>query len=297
MSFGIRDALLQPNIAPQLLTDLKTIIERRNQQYAKEPGCPQVQIVESIRELRMAAELLAATFVRSCDRAWICWLPRRTLGQIAAGDFTKADRKLARIINYLIATSMIRGGVVVVETAEQPAGGGRTMRGVVVRQLPPRVKRTEPLLRRYLLGGFLALRSYGVRRALAADRASQDLDRATEDVTAAHGIPDGCVRGGGIAVRPEYRGLRVSSRLASLFQELADRNGLWSVLQSSSPECNDERVFHRWGYRLIGHHHYGVSPHNGVGSYILNIMARCPRLTGDEGARALPEDPYRKTIA
>jgi hypothetical protein len=71
--------------------------------------------------------------------------------------------------------------------------------------------------------------------------------------------------------------MRVASRLCAPVHELADRHGLYAVLQSSSPESNDARVFNRMGYEKFGEHRYGVSNRNSVGPYVINLMVRRPR--------------------
>jgi GNAT superfamily N-acetyltransferase len=266
-----------------LFRELNAIIAARNLALLRQPGKPQVEIATTTRQLWAVAELFATTFVRCYDRSWVAWLPPRELHQIAAGDFAGADHKLTRIIHYLMSTALMSGGIIAIETAADETSGERLVRGAVLRKLPPAIKKTESVLRRYLLGGFLALQSYGVRRAVAAARAARELDEATEVLMAQHGIPDRCVRGGMLAVRPQYQGLGVSSRLCAPFHELADCNGLWIAIQSSRPEYNDDRAFRSWGFERIGRHHYGPSPCNGVGPYALNVLARKPEIMEKNG--------------
>jgi GNAT superfamily N-acetyltransferase len=280
-SVARRNESLRLNVSDELLQEFNGIVDEMNRDFHRHPGTPRLEIATTAKQLRATAVLLAATFARSRDRSWIAWLPRRQLDQIKCGDFTGSERKLARIIGYLLSSALISGGIIVLETADGENVGQRVMRGAVLRKLPPATRDKESLLRRYLLGAGLALQSYGIRRALAADRAARELDQAMELSIARHRIPDRCVRGGMLAVFPPYQGLGVSSRLCAPFHELADRNGLWSVIQSSSPEHNDDRVFRRWGFDPIGQHHYGPSPCNGVGPYALNILARKPNAHGN----------------
>lgn len=272
------DRPIRLNISHDLDRDFSDILSELNCDFDRQPGRPRVEIATTASALNAAAALLATTFASSRDRSWIAWLPPREIAQIMSGDFAAAARKLAPIIGYLLSAALTDGGIVAYETADDEGSGTRIMRGAALRKLPSATPEKESMLRRYLVGAGLAVRSYGVRRALAADRAARALEQATEAMIVQHGIPDRCVRGGMIAVLPSYRGLGVSSRMSAPFHELADRNGLWSVLQSSSPEYNDDRVFYKWGFSLIGRHRYGPSSCNGIGPYELNILARRPKV-------------------
>jgi GNAT superfamily N-acetyltransferase len=275
---------LRLNVSDELRQEFNNIICELNREFRRYPGRPRVEIATTAKDLRATAFLLAATFARSRDRSWIAWLPRRQLDQIKSGEFSSSERKLARIIGYLLGTALICGGVIVFETASDENVGQRVMRGAILRKLPPATPRKESVLRRYLFGASLAVQSYGIRRALAADRAARELDQTMETLITRNCIPDRCVRGGMLAVLPPYQGLGVSSRLCAPFHELADRNGLWSVIQSSNPENNDDRVFRGWGFHPIGQHRYGPSPCNGVGPYALNILARKPNAHAKPGS-------------
>src|SRR3979411_2739875 len=169
-----------PNVNEGLLRELNTIIAGRNLALLRQPGKPQVEIAATAGQLTTNALLFATAFVRCYDRSWVAWLPPRELEQIVAANFAGADRKLTRIIQYLLSIALISGGIIAIETAAAKTNGESVVLGAVLRKLPPEIEKAESMLHRYLLGGFLALQSYGVRRAIVADRAARELHTRTK---------------------------------------------------------------------------------------------------------------------
>lgn len=276
------------NIEEELLHSLVRIIARRNEAAAGEMGAPKVEIAQTREQLKQGAGIMAKAFVRNYDKAWLAWLSPGDLQRVSAGDFRAAEQKIARVIHYLMATALVSGGIVLVETARGAKNDERLVRGAALRVLPAAFPRKENVLHKYLFGGAAALMSYGVRGALAADHASRSLREATEEMRAREGIPERCIRNGMLCVGPAYQQMRVASRLCAPLHELADRHGLYTVLQSSSPESNDARVFNRMGYEKFGEHRYGVSKRNNVGPYVINLMVRRPR-QGSLASREMQE--------
>lgn len=267
----------QLNIERELLHDLANIVNRQNDIMATQAGRPRIEIAESQERLAEAATLMARAFVRNYDKFWLAWLSSKDVHRISAGNFDGAERKIARTIHYFLTTAVLNGGIVAIETAEDDESGRRLVRGAALRSLPPVLPRGEGMLLKYVIGGSLALRNYGLFRALAAEKSYQALYEATESACVGEGIPKRRIDNGIICVCPSHWHKRVASRLYAPFHELADRHGLYCVLQSSSPETNDARVFNRFGYEKIGEHHYGASVFNTVGPYTINFLARAPR--------------------
>jgi GNAT superfamily N-acetyltransferase len=265
------------NIEENLLRDLLEMIGRQNKEIGGEPGRPRIEIAQSALQVWQAAIVMARAFVATQDRGWLAWLSKPEIARIGAGDTQRAERKLRRTIYYLLNTGWLGGGILLLETANVAPANARVVRGTLMRKLPAKTYRRESFAYKYLVGGISAVRSYGIARALAADAAYVALTNATEETIVDRGIPLRCIRGGGLCVDPEYQRMRISSRLCAPFHDLADRNGLWTVIQSSNPDRNDATVFCHMGFQKIGDYKYGPSPYNNVGPYVINIMARKPR--------------------
>jgi hypothetical protein len=268
---------LSSNIEETLWRDLAGLLRRHNSALEGEPGSPRLEIAESPSQLREAARVMAKAFVATRDRSWLVWLPKRELRNIADGKPQGAIRRLQRTVHYLLTTAGFRGGIVLIETAKAAPKSDRIVRGAIVRKLPVKTQQREPLTYKYVFGGYAAVRSYGLPRALAADAAYVALAKATDRFIAEWCIPGRCIKGGGLCVDPDYQRMRVSRRLAAPFFQLADLNGLWTVIQSGNPERNDATVFRSMGFQKIGDYAYGASPFNNVGPYTVNILAREPQ--------------------
>ena len=264
------------NIEAAILQSLGDLIAQQNIAGAAEPEAPRVHIAGTPHELLQAAEVMAQAFVRNRDKAWIAWLRPADVQRIGAGDFAEAERKIARVIHYLLQAALRAGGVVVLETAGDEHRGGRTVRGAALRTLPSAAAPGSGLLHDLTVGAPAALRAYGLRRTLAAQRAAAALQRATHAMRVREGIPARCIYGGMVCVRPDHEQKRVASRMSRPFQRLADIHGLFYLLQSSNPDRNDARVFQRFGFRHTGEFLYGASKFNSVGPYAVKLMVRRP---------------------
>ena len=271
------------NIEAVILDDLIDLIEQQNVAQAHEPGSPRVHVATTTEDLAEATRVLTKAFVASRDKAWLAWLRPADIRRVHAGEVDGAERKLGRVIRYLIDAAVREGGIVVLETAaateEDAAAGRRMARGAALRTLPNITAPPSGWLHELIVGGRAALSAYGLRRTLAARSASDALQQATEAMRLREGIPERCIWGGMIGVLPEHEGKRVASRLFRPFHRLADRHGLCHLLQSSNPDRNDERVFKRFGFQHTGEFVYGASPMNGVGPYTVKFMVRWPGLS------------------
>jgi hypothetical protein len=265
------------NVEPDLLREFIAIVERQNRVTADEPGQPRVEIAQTRAQLAVAAAIMARAFVGNRDKAWLAWLSARDIRRLSSGDADATERKTARVIRYLLAAALPGGGLVLLETAAEGAAGARVARGAALRSLPPASPGKEGLLHKYAFGAAAVLASYGLMGALAADRASCALRESTEAMKAREGIPPRCINNGMVAVSPDHWHKRVASRLCAPFHKLADRCGLQTVLQSSSPLDNDARVFAGMGFEKTGEHLYGVSKRNRAGPHVMTLMVRKPR--------------------
>ncbi|RTQ32913.1 hypothetical protein EJP69_19625 [Variovorax gossypii] len=264
------------NIEAAILRSLAELIEEQNIASEAEPGTPRVHIVATAHELVQAAQVMAQAFVRNRDKAWIAWLRPADVSRIGSGDFVDAERKIARVIHYLLRAALRAGGVVVLETACDEGQGGRTVRGAALRTLPSAASSGASFFHDLTVGAPAALRAYGLRRTLAAQSASIALQRATHAMRVREGIPSRCIYGGMVCVRPDHEQKRVASRMSRPFQRLADVHGLFYLLQSSNPDRNDARVFKGFGFRHTGEFLYGASKLNSVGPYAVKLMVRSP---------------------
>lgn len=270
-----RAVLRAPNVEPALLQGLHEFIARRNAADALLPGRPLVEIATTKAQVALAAQLMAQAFVHNHDKGWLAWLPPSEVARIRAGDTVRAQEKIARVIGYLCAASMFEGGLVLLESAQTP--DGRTVRGVSLWRLPAAVHRREPWWHLFAFGVPAALRSYGLRRAIAAAGAADALVRAARESMDRLGFPVRGIHAEMGCVRPAHQGQRVSRRMFEPFRMLADRFDLVYRLESSSPETNDQRVFSNFRFEKIGEHRFGASRFNSVGPYTINLMVRKPQ--------------------
>lgn len=264
------------NIEAALLQGLAELIGKQNAACEAEPDAPRVHIADTPDDLVRAALVMAQAFVRNRDKAWIAWLRPGEVERIRAGRFADAEKKIARVIHYLLQAALRSGGVVVLETAHDQAQGGRTVRGAALRTLPSAALSGPGLFHELTVGAPAALRAYGWRRTLAAQRASAALQRATHAMRVREGVPARCIYGGMVCVHPVHEQKRVASRMSRPFQQLADLHGLFYLLQSSNPDRNDARVFKGFGFRHTGEFLYGASKLNSVGPYTVKLMVRNP---------------------
>lgn len=267
---------IQLNIEASILQGLVDLIEKQNAVSGTEPGAPRVHIAATSEDLVRAASVMTQAFVRNGDKAWIAWLRPADVQRIRAGDFVDAEKKIGRVIHYLLQAAFRTGGVVVLETAHDELHGGRTVRGAALRTLPSAVLSTPGLLHELTVGAHAALRAYGLRRTLAAQSASAALQRATHAMRVREGVPERCIYGGMVCVHPAHEQKRVASRMSRPFQRLADLHGLFYLLQSSNPDRNDTRVFKGFGFKHTGEFLYGASKLNSVGPYTVKLMVRSP---------------------
>ncbi len=264
------------NIEAEILQGLVDLIDRQNETSMDEPGAPRVHVAATAQDIVQAATVMTQAFVRNGDKAWLAWLRPDDLRRIRAGDFAVAERKIGRVMHYLLEAALASGGVVVLETSHEEAQNSRTVRGAALRTLPSAVPRAPGRMHELVVGGYAALRAYGLQRTLAAQSASAALQRATHAMRIREGIPERCIYGGMVCVHPAHEGQRVASRMSRPFQQLADRHGLAYLLQSSNPDRNDTRVFKGFGFRHTGEFVYGASRFNGVGPYTVKLMVRRP---------------------
>jgi len=264
------------NIEAIILQSLVELIGKQNTASEAEPDAPRVHIAATSEDLVHAALVMAQAFVRNRDKAWIAWLRPAEVGRIRAGHFADAERKIARVIHYLLQAALRSGGVVVLETAHDERQGGRTVRGAALRTLPSAAPSGPGLFHELTVGALAALRAYGLRRTLAAQSASAALQRATHAMRMREGVPERCIYGGMVCVHPVHEQKRVASRMSRPFQQLADLHGLFYLLQSSNPDRNDTRVFKGFGFRHTGEFLYGASKLNSVGPYTVKLMIRNP---------------------
>ncbi|MBB3641785.1 hypothetical protein [Variovorax atrisoli] len=267
------------NVEAGILRDLEDLIAQQNAESAAEPGRPRVRLAATPQEIAQAAGVMTEAFVRNQDKAWLAWMQPEDVRRIRAGDVVQAEQKLCRVIHYLLQAALRTGGVVVIETAQEDEAstdGPRAMRGAALRTLPVAVAARSGLMHELFVGGHAALRAYGLRRTLAAQKASTALKRATEAMRVREGVPERCILGGMVCVRPDHEQKRVASRMSRPFQRLADLHGLHYLLQSSNPDRNDSRVFKRFGFRHSGELYYGASKFNSVGPYLVKLMIRDP---------------------
>ncbi|SDZ70531.1 hypothetical protein SAMN05518854_114118 [Variovorax sp. YR266] len=264
------------NIEAIILQSLVELIEQQNAASQAELDAPRVHIAATSEDLVHAAQVMAQAFVRNRDKAWIAWLRPADVKRIRAGDFVDAERKIARVIHYLLQAALRTGGVVVLETAREEPQGARTVRGAALRTLPSAIPSRPGLFHELTVGAPAALRAYGLRRTLAAQSASAALQRATHAMRVREGVPERCIYGGMVCVHPVHEQKRVASRMSRPFQRLADIHGLSYLLQSSNPDRNDTRVFKGFGFRHTGEFVYGASKLNSVGPYTVKLMIRSP---------------------
>lgn len=264
------------NIEAAVLRSLANLLEEQNIASEAEPETPRVHIAATPHDLVQAAEVMAQAFVRNRDKAWIAWLRPADVKRVGSGDYADAERKIARVIHYLLQAALRVGGVVVLETACDERQGGRTVRGAALRTVPSAASAGSGLFHDLTVGAPAALRAYGLRRTLAAQSASAALQRATHAMRVREGIPVRCVYGGMVCVRPDHEQKRVASRMSRPFQRLADIHGLFYLLQSSNPDRNDARVFKGFGFRHTGEFLYGASKLNSVGPCTVKLMVRSP---------------------
>ena len=121
------------NIEAAVLQSLVDLIEKQNAASEAAPGAPRVHIAATSEDLDRAASVMAQAFVRNGDKAWIAWLRPADVQRIRAGDFADAEKKIARVIRYLLQAAFRTGGVVVLETACDEQHGGRAVRGAALR--------------------------------------------------------------------------------------------------------------------------------------------------------------------
>ena len=133
---------IELNIEAAILRSLVDLIERQNAVSGTEPGAPRVHIAATSEDLVHAASVMTQAFVRNGDKAWIAWLRPADVQRIRAGDFVDAEKKISRVIHYLLQAAFRTGGVVVLETAHDELHGGRTVRGAALRTLPSAVLST-----------------------------------------------------------------------------------------------------------------------------------------------------------
>jgi hypothetical protein len=57
----------------------------------------------------------------------------RTSQRVRAGDFADVEKKIGRVIHYLLQASFRTGGMVVLETVCDEQHGGRAVRGAALR--------------------------------------------------------------------------------------------------------------------------------------------------------------------
>ncbi|WAC71681.1 hypothetical protein OU995_19120 [Roseateles sp. SL47] len=266
------------NVRTDLLTSVESLIAQQNEATASLPGEPRVDIVRDHGGVRAAAVVMTQAFVENHDKGWLAWLKPEEVRRIEEGDHALGERRLTPILAYLLRAGLGAGGILCVETVQAADGiGPRVVRGACLRRLPMAWPARDSLLYKYLVGGWHALRTYGLPRALAADRAQTRLRQATELARRAQGIPQGCIYSSMMCVPRRFEGLHVARRLSGPFLRLADEQGLHMLLQSSNPDRNDERVFKRFGFSRIGEFNYGVSRLNAVGPYTITLLARPPR--------------------
>lgn len=267
------------NVEPAILQGLRDLLDEQNARTAAEPGAPRVHMAQDAQDLRRAALVMAQAFVRNRDKGWLAWLRPPEVARIHAGQFEPGERKIARVIAYLLRAALPAGGVVTLETAQEGGGpqkGPRIVRGASLRNFPTAAVHRPSRLHELVFGGYAALRAYGLARSLAADKAAKELKAATEAMRERLGIPKRCVRGGMLCVHPDHEQKHVASRLSRPLLRLADQQALFYLLESSNPERNDTRVFNKFGFERTGEFLYGVSGLNSVGPYVITLMARRP---------------------
>jgi len=271
-------ALPPPNMRPDLLQSLLETFDQYNLRAQHEPGEPRIEIARDLVQLRAAATLMTQAFVRQRDKGWLAWLRPAQVQRIHAGDAASAERQLTRVMLYLLRAATFSGGITILETARDPADPQRRIvRGAGMSEFPVASDTGESVFHKYCFGAWAALRSYGLLRALAADRAYRALAAATEQMRQREGIDaQRCVRAGMLCVHPDYEGTGIAHRVFVMFQGFTDRHGLYCLMQSSNPERNDERVFKHWGFRHVGEYCYGASRFNSVGAYAIKLLVRPP---------------------
>lgn len=264
------------NVEPAILQGLRDLLDEQNARTAAEPGAPRVHMALDAQDLRRAAQVMAQAFVRNRDKGWLAWLRPAEVARIHAGNFEPGERKIARVIAYLLHAAIPAGGVVTLETAQEGPAGQRVVRGASLRNFPVAAAYRPSRLHELVFGGYAALRAYGLARSLAADKAAKELKAAAEAMRERQGIPQRCVRGGMLCVHPGHEQKHVASRLSRPPLRLADQQALFYLLESSNPERNDARVFSKFGFEHTGEFLYGVSDLNSVGPYVITLMARRP---------------------
>lgn len=263
------------NVEPALLQGLHELIAALNLADTERPGQPRVEIARTREQVSLAAQLMAHAFVHNRDKGWLAWLPPSDVARVRCGDIGRAQKKIARVIDYLCMAATFEGGLVLLESAQTPQG--REVRGASLWGLPPAAPRPEPWWHLAAFGAPAALRSYGPLRAMAAAGAANALVRASLQMLREQGFPQRCIYAQMGCVRPAHQGQRVSRRMFEPFRLLADRFDLMYRLESSSPETNDQRVFSNFRFEKIGEHRFGASRFNSVGPYTINLMVRRPQ--------------------
>jgi hypothetical protein len=258
-----------------MVEELKSIIASRNEELAKLEGGPSVSIVTDRSERAEAASVMAKAFVGANDMSFLNWLSPRVLRRLEAGDSAGAERRIARVIRYLLASECRKGGVVLAEYADN-ADGERTMRGAALRLLPIQNTGHESVLYKYVAGGVATLPAYGAR-LFDSDEAYMAMKHASDAAYGLLGLGDNYIENSLIGVDPAYQGNGVYSHLTTPINQLADMKGLPVRLESSNPEQNDARVFAKSGFERYGEEHvYDKDNKGSIGSHVVRFMVRRP---------------------